>query len=422
MRILMAHPVAATATTADYATFKDEVRQLFEHPINLVRADFEFRSRKQRACESVGDFLTTLCTLYADCTPAMAGTPAGTVTAIEEHSIAMQLAIGRHNRSTQEKLLQETAVSLANFKRIMEADETAVGSSAALRSAQPFTTVAMTSSYHKPKTQQHRKQQQHHTSTDNSSSGKPCCGCGQGNHTYKTSSCPAFGKQCRGCGVLHHFFKMCKKTQQKVHFLTVGNVHCSQPPPRVTTALELKCNNTSVTTHVMVDTGADISTVQRRTVQSLAAIAHIKPTTTVVSNFDGSTIGQVCGVLEASVKHGSKQIKATLYVVTDDMPAVVGRDLIQALELSISGHNLQVTGGSQTVSKAQHNILTAISNTKRFLPAALTDEALGTVPDFQHKITVTQQYLAHAARCRSLPFGKREMVNNEIQAMVDAGI
>ncbi len=196
MRILMAHPVAAMATTADYTTFKDEVRQLFEHPINPVRTDFEFRSQRQGACKSVGDFLTALRTLYADCTPAMVGAPAGAATAIEEHSIAMQLAIGCHNRSTQEKLLQETAVSLANFKRIMEADETAAASSAALRSAQPFTTVAMTSSYHKPKTQQHRKQQQHHTSTGSSLSGKPCCGCGQGNHTYKTSSCSAFSKQC----------------------------------------------------------------------------------------------------------------------------------------------------------------------------------------------------------------------------------
>ena len=51
-----------------------------------------------------------------------------TARAIEEHSIAMQLAIGCYNRSTQEKLLQETEVNLTNFQRIMEADETAAAS------------------------------------------------------------------------------------------------------------------------------------------------------------------------------------------------------------------------------------------------------------------------------------------------------
>ena len=43
----------------------------------------------------------------------------------------MQLAIGCYTRRTQEKLLQETEVSLDTFVRIMQADETAALSSAA---------------------------------------------------------------------------------------------------------------------------------------------------------------------------------------------------------------------------------------------------------------------------------------------------
>ena len=422
LRILMAHPVAATATTADYNTFLNDVRQLFERPINPVRAEFDFRSRQQGACESVSDFLTALRTLYADCTPVtVPDAPAGVATAIEEHNIAMQLAIGCHSRSTQEKLLQESAVSLPNFKRIMEADETAAASSAALRTTQPHVaaTTTTTTRHHKPKSQQHRKQPQHHASTSSSSTDKPCCGCGQTGHPYKSSACPAFGKQCRGCGVTHLFLKMCKKERQKLHFLTIGNVHCTKPPPRITTMLEFECNGTCVTAQAMVDTGADISTIQKRTAQSLAATSRIRPTTNVVSNFDGSAIRQVRGLLNTTVKHGGNFTQATLYVVPNDMPAVAGRDLIQALELSIDGHNLQVTGSTSEASTAQR---VAIATAPDSLPRSLTDKALGTFPGFEHNITVTKDYTAHVARCRAVPFSKREAVHNEIKAMIDAGI
>ena len=75
LRILMAHSLAATATTADYNTFPNEVRQVFKHLINPVRAEFEFQSRRQGACKSVRDFFTTLRTLYADCMSISARRP-----------------------------------------------------------------------------------------------------------------------------------------------------------------------------------------------------------------------------------------------------------------------------------------------------------------------------------------------------------
>ena len=66
-RILMANPAAATAETATYAQFKESVMALFERPVNPVRAEYEFRCRRQGATESVNDYLTALRTLYADC-------------------------------------------------------------------------------------------------------------------------------------------------------------------------------------------------------------------------------------------------------------------------------------------------------------------------------------------------------------------
>ena len=122
-RILMAHPVATRASTTTYEDFAAEVGQLFERPINPIRAEYEFRSRKQGPNETVSEYLTASRTLYIDCERPDQ----------ESHNLAMQLALGCYNRHTQEKLLTETTVNLDRFVRIMQADESAHASSTAIR-------------------------------------------------------------------------------------------------------------------------------------------------------------------------------------------------------------------------------------------------------------------------------------------------
>ena len=261
-------------------------------------------SNSGRAGKVPASQFTTLCMLYADCTPpTVERAAAGAARAIKEHSIAMQLAISCYNRR-QEKLLQETEVNLANFQRIIEADETAAASSAALRSAQPLASIAMTSSHNKTKAQQCPKQQ-HHTPTGSSSADKSCAGCGRRGHAYKSPNCPAFGKQCKGCSATNHFLKVCKKSCQKLNLITIGNVLHAKPPPHITTAIEIECNGNRITTQVMVDTGAEISMVQQSTVRHLAATPQVKPTTTTMSNFDRSVIRQALELLVVTVRHGS---------------------------------------------------------------------------------------------------------------------
>ena len=99
--------------------------------INPVRAEYEFRSRRQGASESVNDYLTTLRTLYIDCDTL--GLGAQDAKRLEEHNIAMQLAIGCYKHHTLEKLLQESTISLDETVKIMQTDETAAQSAAALR-------------------------------------------------------------------------------------------------------------------------------------------------------------------------------------------------------------------------------------------------------------------------------------------------
>ena len=413
-RILMAHPVAATASTATFATFREAVRRLFERPVNPVRADFDFRSRRQGAHESVSDYLTALRTLYSSCTPvAFEGAPAGMASAIEEHSIAMQLAIGCYDRQTQAKLLREQVVDLIAFRDIIEADEMARASSAAIHGATAAASLAYTT--RSPATKEPRQQRRHKFRDQPVDGGRRCLGCGRSGHAYKSSHCPAYGKTCRQCGILHHFQSVCKKVTnaaKAVHCISLRGIRHATPPPRVTMPATVECNGKAASVHLVVDTGADISTVQERTVALLAAGQHIRPAKTAISNFDGSTISQIRGALEVTVCGANARAQAVLYVVPDDLPAVAGRDLIHALSLHISGANLQVEKTATSIA--------TLTNSQ--LPAALTDPSLGTFPNFQHEITVTPQFTAHVSPCRAVPLKTREAVNQEIQAMINAGI
>ena len=125
--------------------------------------------------------------------------------------------------------------------------------------------------------------------------------------------------------------------------LSLDSVIRATPQPRLTTTVTIKCAGRATLVSLMVDTGADISTVQESTVALLVASVHVQPTSTIISNFDGSTITQLCGTLEATVVHDKtrKRAQTTLYVVPDNLPAVAGRDLIQALSLPVTSADLR---------------------------------------------------------------------------------
>ena len=117
---------------------------LFKWPVNPVRAEYEFRCRRQGATESVNNSLTALHTFYAD-SHNTATTDPMISNNIEQCDLAMQLVIGCYMRRTQEKLLlQETEVSLDTFVCIMQADKTAALSSTALYNETATATIAAT--------------------------------------------------------------------------------------------------------------------------------------------------------------------------------------------------------------------------------------------------------------------------------------
>ena len=412
-RILMTHPVASKATTTTYEEFCKEVKTLFERPTNPVRAEFEFRSRRQAATESVADFMTALRTLYVETDhPGKDGTDAK---AIEDHNLAMQLAIGCYSRQTQEKLLQQEKVDLSDFLRIMSASESASQSTAAMRDevhadgAYHIATVAKT-----PGTRTNRTDLPEHNWRNNTT--VPCFGCGRSDHRFKSRDCPAIGKICNFCGNLNHFSGQCLKkkkkavTQNSKNSLQLGTLekHISLRQCEVTLAVEH--SSQTVVLSFMVDTGADISTIHESCVNRHFPNATKGQCDYMVRNFDGSVFRRMLGTLDCSVTHKGRHSCVTLYIVPDQLPAVAGRDLVHSLGLVIDGQELAV----RTATIAKDDILMKFPS--------LTSNDLGTYPDYEHNIKVSQAFKPHVSKLRPVPLAKRDAVMREIEGMVNSGV
>ena len=210
--------------------------------------------------------ISQLCPLYVDCQHD-AITNVTTTANLEQHVLAMQLAIGCYSRRTQEKLLQETKVNLEHFVCIMQTHETAaLSSAAALHNETTGTTVAATfrgkHTFDNSKKRSTSQQQRRHPPT----ATKACLGCGKIGHIFKSADCPATGKTCRHYSNLNHFATAClrkAKEQKTVHLLQVGTVSSltSGHTPEIFTELSVSCDNAAALLRSMVDTGANISTM-----------------------------------------------------------------------------------------------------------------------------------------------------------------
>ena len=231
-RILMAHPMAKTAEKQTFKDFSDKVATLFERPVNAVRAEFEFRSRRQSAGESAAEFLTALRTLISDCDTL--SSDADEARKIQEHNLAMQLAIGCYARRTQEKLLQQRTVDLDSFFRIMQADESAAETSSVIRNDTPQHIATASSN-----------QQHHQHSRRTPHNGSNCLGCGRTGHRIKARECPALGKTCNLCRKTNHFASQClSKKRTAVQTLRLGNVRePSTAPPPCSLSLLVECES-----------------------------------------------------------------------------------------------------------------------------------------------------------------------------------
>ena len=101
---------------------------------------------------------------------------------------------------------------------------------------------------------------------------KTCLGCGKTGHTFKSTDCPATGKMCHHCDNLNHFATVClhkANGKKSIHCVQLGTVSSPAHSLTLEILVELSVSHGHSTTTLtsMVDTGADISTIQKSVFQ-----------------------------------------------------------------------------------------------------------------------------------------------------------
>ena len=118
--------------------------------------------------------------------------------------------------------------------------------------------------------------------------------------------------------------------------------------PEVRINVRVSHGHTSTNYSAMVDTGSEISTMSQTVFNNNFLSSALQACSTAIHNFDGSIIQSLLGTFTAEVQYKDTNCTATLYIVKIELPVVVGRDFISALNIHIHGESLQAFKTSKT--------------------------------------------------------------------------
>ena len=155
--------------------------------LNVSYERFVFMNRKQRADETVEDFVISLRNLSRNCGYAQ----------LQDSLIRDAFVMGIRNKKTQECLLRENNPSL----------DDAINIARAIERAQQHTTYINKDNEVEPMEIDKIKNERKNNKVQ-------CKFCGY-QHVPRRESCPSFGKQCNNCGGKNHFRNVCKKSGAK---------------------------------------------------------------------------------------------------------------------------------------------------------------------------------------------------------------
>lgn len=410
-RVAMAYSFYEQRYTLKYEDFIKELTTLFEPKINQVKAAFDFRKRIQSESESVTSFINDIRSLINKCNYKNPE--------LEKRLLAEQLVIGCKSKLTQEKLLAESEIDYEKFVRIMLADETASKDSKILQSKNTYNEIdRLVQSKSFPKNSSNLNNESTNKNQQ-SKNNNYCFGCGRNTHFHLDDRCPAKGKFCKICSKPNHFASVClsKKSHPqnfrnnkefKDREIRENTFSTTERREKMKISVGIQsCNSNFIPYNAFVDSGSDISTITTEIFQKLGKIKFDK-IDTIIRNFDGTLIRKIFGTLNVKIRFRNKEAETKIYITENDLKPTIGTDLIQGLNLTITGKNLQIS----TINE---------NNYLHEFPQLLSDK-LGTFTGFKHKILLRPDFKPTEVKLRPIPYSRREATIKECQDMVETGI
>ena len=412
--------------------YKPKVIQIFER--------FKFYSRSQKSGESIADFVAALKALAHTCNFA----------STLNDMLRDRFVMGLGDERTQHTLLAEADLTFARAVEIATARE------AARRDVQAMGRVAVNKVQHKtPHTKprntynsssQPKYNPSQNTKGDNtpkSIPNTPCSGCGK---MHWRRDCPFKNATCNVCHRKGHIQTVCYQARKEkpkapkgrnmVHFSSSSNTPKYHTPNVPNTAnsdndssydyvyslrgkgMHNDDANEPILVNIFLDEAQvtmELDTGTAPTIISKGIFEKIWPSTkrpilypsSACLRVYGGVPLTVCGELRvnARVEHSSESTRATIIVVQEDGPCLLGRKLINALNVLQYVNSIAVNSKSLATE----------------FPELFSDD-LGCYRGKTFSINVDPTVAAKFCKARTVPYTLREKVEKELHRLQQEGI
>ncbi len=397
-RLFASNPAFNNISDASHGSFVNAIRSQFVSSVNVVRAHFDFHHRQQASGETVMEYMTTLRSLMADCH----------FHGEDSYHLALQLACGCRDHDTQQKLLSLKKVDLDDFVQILQADESAKASAAAMRGSK-----AVQATHVKPVGRKDKRESKEKTTGQ---AQAECKGCGKSGHRFKSDTCQAAKVKCNFCGNIGHFERCCikkKKSQEKQVQVVRLNRHCRRTAFQCSIGFKAPNGDTRVLP-ADVDSGSEAMLMDKATFDRHFRSAKLRPPDCNIVNFDRSTVKGLVGVYDTEATFEGRATPCCIYVVGRRCPTIFGNDLVEGLQLKLDCATMTVQQTKKAESSDYDRMLAEFP--------LLLQADMGEYPDYEHVIRLQEDSKPSVVKLRPVPLARRATVADEVQNYIDKGI
>lgn len=388
----------------DYAAAITLLDRQFEKKQSLLLKRLQFRQRRQRAGESISQYVADLRGLAKPC---CFGT-------LSDEMIRDQLIEKTNNTLVRERLLLEDD-DLTLEKAVILASQI---ESAAQCAAKLNTTHEPCGDMIQECTQVHGAEADvDHCSSADIQYAQPraqrrCGNCGSVRHSSRAFDCPARGQTCRRCQKLNHFAKWCRSAPVQVPIQRNSRANATSPA----IIHSINSNSAGFSTcainiadsciPLLLDTGAKVSLLNMATYERFLSHLHLQPPSLNLFGYGSSTI-EVIGLIHAPVQYGNKALVNFPFHITRHGSNILGLDLFMSLDFSLLDNE-----GTQ--------ILTVSCPWQQEWPTLF--EGLGCLTAFTHQPLLDPIVKPVIQPLRRIPLALREDVTAELLKLQAEGI
>ena len=414
-------PVPEGEDPADaYDTALQKLQNHFTPQINIVCERYKFRQRKHLQGEPVESYVAALRELAVTCNFGN----------LADEMIRDQLVEKTYSARIRERLLMEPNLTLQMAIQIVQRVETAVKESKNIgnngnggNGGNGSTGGAVSAvAYNKP-----NNMKKHDKKLSNKTDKKFICyRCGSHSHIANSKDCKARNERCRLCDKPGHFAKVCRSAKQVKQVIAtdiqendsfqVLGIHAVAPIKQNITC-DISVNN--VPFQVIVDSASDASLMNIKQFKKHFVTESLEKCVNPFTSYTNNII-DVVGSFQTNVSYNGKSTVAKWFIVKQGT-TLIGKDLIQALSLTIDGKTLTCNATSMKENTPAPNNLQNITvrdPVAAEFPELFNDEP-GLIKGYKHQIRLKEGAQPKQQKLRSVPFAVRDQLKEALQSQVD---